>query len=170
METWLAIASRRETRAYAQRPLPREDEARILDAGRLAGSASNRQPWRFVVVESPERREELAGAVYAPGNVRGAALVVAVAVSGKGPLSFDAGRAAQNMLLAAWDQGVGGSPNGMPDPDEAARILDLEEGERPAIVLTFGYPARPRDVGRRTAEEWSARRDRWPLDELVRRV
>jgi nitroreductase len=170
METWLAIASRRETRAYDGRPVPPELERRILDAGRLAGSASNRQPWRFVVVESPERRERLAEAVYASGNVRGAALVVAIAVSGKGPLAFDAGRAAQNMLLAAWAAGVGGSPNGMPDADEAARILELEEGERPAIVLTFGHPARTRDPRARTAEEWSAAASRRPLDELVRRI
>jgi hypothetical protein len=50
--------------------------------------------------------------VSEPGNVRGAALVVALLVGGKGHLSFDAGRCAQNMLLAAWNDGVGGSPNG----------------------------------------------------------
>ena len=53
--------------------------------------------------------------------------VVGIAVSGKGPVSFDAARCAQNMLLAAWDQGVGGSPNGTPDPEallaEAASLL-----------------------------------------------
>ena len=42
-------------------------------------------------------------------------MVVAIVVSGKGPISFDAGRAAQNMLLAAWNEGVGGSPNGISD-------------------------------------------------------
>ena len=170
METRLAIASRREVRKYADRPIPPEVERRILDAGRLAGSAVNRQPWRFLVVEDPELRARLAECVFAPDNIRGAALVVAVVVSGKGPLAFDAGRAAENMLLAAHDEGVGGSPNGMPEPDRAAEVLGLTGEERPVIVLSFGYAARPRDPAARTAEEWSERANRLPLDELVRRL
>ena len=170
METWLAIASRREVRDYAPTPIPPEVERRILDAGRLAGSGKNRQPWRFVVVECAETREALAGLVFAPGNVRGAQLVVAIAVSGKGPVSLDAGRCAQNMLLAAWDQGVGGCPNGTPDAEALGELLGLREGERSAIVLTFGYPASPRDPAARPAEEWSARASRKPLDELVERI
>ncbi|MGH3036019.1 MAG: nitroreductase family protein, partial [Gaiellaceae bacterium] len=91
-------------------------------------------------------------------------------VSGKGPLAFDAGRSAQNMLLAAHDQGVGGSPNGLADAEAATEALGLPEGRRPVIVLSFGYPARPRDPARRSAEEWSRRANRLPLDELVRRI
>ena len=170
METRLVIASRREVRDYAETAIPAEVEESILDAGRLAGSAQNVQPWRFVVVEDAGMREQLAELVFAPGNVRGARLVVAIVVSGKGPLAFDAGRCAQNMMLAAWDQGVGSSPNGMPDADAVAGLLGLEEGERPAIVLTFGYPAKPRDPSARTATEWSARAKRKPLDELVERL
>lgn len=170
METFLAIASRREVREYERRSFPPEVERRILDAGRLAGSAGNRQPWRLLLVEDAGRRTRLAERVFEPGNVQGAALVVAIVVSGKGPLAFDAGRAAQNMLLAAHDLGVGGCPNGMPDTDAAAETLGLPEGERPVIVLSFGYPARPRDPARRSAEEWSRRAKRLPLDDLVRRI
>jgi len=170
MELRLAIASRREVRDYAERSIPEDVERRILDAGRLAGSAQNAQPWRFLVVEDSGRRERLADCVFEPGNVRGAQLVVAIVVSGKGPLAFDAGRAAQNMLLAAWDEGVGSCPNGMPDADAVAEVLGLSEGERPAIVLTFGYPARPRDPFSRSAGEWSARANRRPLDELIQRI
>ena len=170
METFLAIASRREVRDYERRPLPPDVERSILDAGRLAGNASNRQPWRFLIVEDPERRTRLAECVFEPDNVRGAALLVAIVVSGKGPLAFDAGRAAQNMLLAAHDAGVGGSPNGMTDAEAVAEAVGAAEDERPVIVLSFGYPAKPRDPHRRSAEEWSGRANRRPLDELVRRV
>jgi nitroreductase len=170
MEAWLAVASRREVRTYADTPIPEDVEWRILDAGRLAGNANNRQPWRFVLVESSERREALAELVYAPGNVRGAQLIVVIAVSGKGPVTFDAGRCAQNMLLAAWDVGVGGCPNGMPDRKPVIELLGLREEEEPAIVLTFGYAERPRDPASRSADEWSARARRKPLDELVERV
>jgi nitroreductase len=167
MDTFLAIASRREVRTYADRPIPDEVVRRILDAGRLSGSAGNQQPWRFVLV-SGEAQAALADAVSEPGNVRGAALVVALVVGGKGLLSFDAGRSAQNMLLAAWNEGVGGSPNGLADRDAANAVVGVPEDQSIAIVLTFGYPARPRDPESRSAEEWSARARRKPLDELVK--
>ena len=168
MDTFLAIASRREVRDYDGRPVPEDVVQRILDAGRLSGSGSNRQPWRFVLV-SGQAQEALANAVYEPDNVRGAPLVVALVVSGKGPVSFDAGRCAQNMLLAAWNEGVGGSPNGVAQRDAANAAVGVREEESIAIVLSFGYPARPRDPESRSAEEWSARAKRKPLDELVER-
>ena len=108
--------------------------------------------------------------MFEPSNIRGAQLVVAVAVSGKGPVSFDAGRAAQNMMLAAWDEGVGSCPNGMVDREQTAELLGLEEGEQPAIILSFGYPAKPRNPEERSPEEWSRRARRKPLDELVREL
>ena len=170
MDTYLAIASRRDQRRYLPDPLPDEVVARILDAGRLSGSGSNRQPWTFVVVERRELVERLAPCVFAPDNVLGAGLVVAVVVQGKGPLSFDAGRAAQNMLLAAWNEGVASCPNGFADKDAAHAALGLPEEETLAIVLTFGVPERRRDPESRTAAEWSARANRRPLDEVVRRL
>jgi len=166
VDTWLAIASRRETREYADRPISEEVVRTILDAGRLAGSGKNRQPWRFLRVESESARERLAEAVFAPENVRGARLVVAII----GRSSLDTGRCAQNMLLAAWNAGVGSCPNGQKDPEAARTALGLGADDEIAIVLTFGYPVREREPERRSPEEWSARADRKPLDELVERI
>ena len=165
MDTWLAVASRRETREYADRPIPDDVARTILDAGRIAGSGSNKQPWRFVVVEDADARARLADTVFAPTNIHGAQLVVAIV----GRSSFDTGRCAQNMLLVAWNAGVGGCPNGQKDPEAARAALGLGE-ETIATVLTFGYPARPRDPEQRTPEEWSARANRKPLDALVERL
>jgi nitroreductase len=170
VDTFLAIASRREVREYAGRPIPVDAEQRILEAGRISGSSQNTQPWRFLIVESPSLRERLAESVYVSGNVRGAALVVVIAVHGRGRTEFDAGRAAQNMMLAAWNDHIGSVPNGMPDPDAVAQLLDLEQGERPTVVLTFGYPARTRDPQRHTALEWIERANRKPFDEVVQRL
>ena len=78
MDTYLAIVSKRDTRSYSDTPIPADVAERILDAGRVTGSASNRQPWRFLIVEDAERREKLADAVYEPTNIRGAQLVVAI--------------------------------------------------------------------------------------------
>ncbi len=170
MDTYLAIASKRDWRDFADRPVPDDVVRRILDAGRLAGSAGNKQPWRFLVVESPETRARVADAVYAAANVRGAALVVAlVGPTGEMP-AFDAGRAVQNMFLVAWNEGVASVPNGMPGADRAAEALGLDGDERPRIVLSFGYPAGRIDPGSRSAEEWSAAANRRPLDDLVEPV
>jgi nitroreductase len=170
VDTLLAIASRRDQRQYRPDPLPADAVTRILDTGRLAGSGGNRQPWRFIIPESRSRVEALAELVYEPTNLLGAGLVVAIAVSGKGPVSFDAGRAAQNMLLAAWNEGIASCPNGFTDREAAHGVLELTEDESPVIVLSFGLPRRPRDPESRTVEEWSARANRRSLDDVVRRL
>ena len=89
MDTFLAVASKREVRGYSGRPVPEAAVRRILEAGRIAGSSRNRQPWRFLVVGDPGVRERVAEAVFAPGNVRSAALVVAVAVRAGGPVGLE---------------------------------------------------------------------------------
>jgi nitroreductase len=101
--------------------------------------------------------------------VRTAALVIAIATEGGGA-TLDVGRAMQNMLLAAWNEGVVSCPNGMPDPAAAARALGLEDGLLPVSIPSFGYPKRPLDPDSKTPEEWSAEANRKPLEELVRRL
>ena len=168
MDAYLAVASKREVRAYAPRPLDEAAERRILDAGRVAGSSKNRQARRFVVVRDEALREDVAASVYNGEAVRGAALVVAIVIGGKGPTSFDAGRAAQNMMLAASNDGIGSSPNGIADAERLRAALGHGEEESAAIVLTFGYPARPaRSPESLPAEEWIASADRRPREEIV---
>jgi nitroreductase len=162
VDVYLAIATKRDQRQYADTPIPEDVVARILDAGRLSGNSANKQKWQFVLV-GEAARQELAAAVYEPGNVRGAQLVVAICGDVKG---IDVGRCAQNMMVCAWGEGVTSCPNGIRDQETAARVC----GDEVRFVLTFGYPARPRHPESRTAEEWSARANRKPLDELVRRV
>ena len=168
MDTFLTIASKRDQRAYADREIPDDVRDRILDAGRISGSARNRQPWRFAVLDSRDLVEDVAETVYQPRNLLGARLVIAIVVQGNP--GFDAGRAAQNMMLAAWNDGVTSCPNGMPDPDRTAPLLGLEEGERAINILSFGYPAKPRDPETRSAEEWIRRGKRKPRDEVVRQL
>jgi nitroreductase len=170
MDTYLAIASKRELRSYDERPVSANAQKRILEAGRVAGSSKNRQSRRFVVVRDPERVQQVAQAVYAPDNVLGAALVVAVVVAGKGPTAFDAGRAAQNMMLAASNDGIGSCPNGVADAGAMAQLLGLVDGESVATVLTFGHPVNPRDPARRSVDEWIDKADRKPYEEIVREL
>jgi nitroreductase len=167
MDTFLAIASKRDQRDYADREIPTEVVERILQAGRITGSASNRQPWRFVVLESPEARSQVAQTVYAPGNVEGSRLAIAIVI--RGSPGFDAGRCAQNMMLAAWNEGVTSCPNGMPDADATGSALGLGDDERVVNVLSFGYPADGRTGDDRPAEEWLARAKRKPFEALIER-
>jgi hypothetical protein len=68
------------------------------------------------------------------------------------------------MLLAAWNDGVGAVPNGIGDREAAERHVGAPVG----VILTFGYPAKPRNPESRSADEWSRRANRKPYDEVVR--
>ena len=171
MDAYLAVVSKREVREYAPREIEPDVERRILEAGRMAGSSKNRQTRRFVVVRDEGVREEVASCVYAGDNVRGAALVVAIVVGRKGPAAFDAGRAAQNMMLAASNDAVGSCPNGIAEADRLREALEHGEDEQVATVLTFGYPAKPRrDPLSLAAEEWVRRAARKPYEEIVKEI
>jgi nitroreductase len=162
MDTYLAIASKRDERAYADTPIQAEVERRILHCGRLTGNSQNSQRWEFVVVGG-DAQQRLADTVYAPENVRSATLVVAIVGEAR---PFDVGRCVQNMMLGAWNEGVVSCPNGVREAEPAAAIC----GGEVKAILSFGYPARPRNPDRRTAEEWSERANRKPFDQLIRRV
>ena len=85
VDTYLAVASRREVREYDGRPLPEAAVRRILEAGRVAGSSKQPPGPPLHRGDRPGALERLAGTVYNPGNLLGAALVVAVVTRGKGP-------------------------------------------------------------------------------------
>ena len=168
MDVYLAVASKRDWRSYSDRPVPPDVQGRILDAGRLAGSAVNKQPWRFVVLESEDAKQRVSQVVYAEGNIQTCAFAVAIATEGGGS-AIDVGRAMQNMFLVAWNDGVVSCPNGMADQQAAARALGLEQGWLPVSIPSFGYPKRDLAPQAKGAEEWSAEANRKPLGELVSR-
>ncbi len=169
MDTFLAIASRREVRDYRPDPVPDDVVRRILQAGQVSGSSKNHQPWRFVVVRSREVLDRLAVTVRTPANVAGSPLFVALLVDDHPRASFDGGRAAQSIMLAAWNQGVGSCPNGFADEAAARELLGVGPEQHLLVGLTLGYPARRRRPDRRPPEEWLERANRLPLDELVQR-
>ena len=156
--TYDVIRTKRDTRAYADRPIPEETLRRILQAGRMAGSSKNSQPFRFVVLRDRRRKEELAACGDFAAHLPTAPVVVAVVLVPEGG-AFDAGRAAQNMMIAAWAEGITSCPTSMHRQEDAARVLGLPEGHRIAITLPFGYPAAD-GTGRPS-------RPRLPLSEYV---
>jgi nitroreductase len=169
VDTYRAVASKRDWRSYADRPVPEDVQLRILDGGRLSGSSTNKQPWLFVVVESDEAKGRVAETVYEAGGIATSAFAVAIATEG-GKYPFDVGRAMQNMMLVAWNDGVASCPNGIPDPAAAAAALGLDEGWLPVNIPSFGYPKRAIDPESKAAADWSAEANRKPLEQLVSRI
>ena len=159
MDAYACIMSKRDTRTYADKPIPPEALRRILQAGRMAGSAKNSQLWGFVLLEQRARKEELAACGQYAAHIPSAPVVVAIVMPKEGR-DFDAGRTAQNMMLAAHTEGIASCPVSMHDQECARRVLGLPEGHRLPIVLAFGYPT---DAPRRPGVP------RVPLDELVHR-
>jgi len=165
VDTFVAIASKRDTRTYADEPIPPDVLERILEAGRVTGNAMNRQERRFIVLD--RTRERAASSVTRPGNLTGAALAVAVITGSGGFADFDAGRVAQSMMLAAWNDGVASCPNAIADSAALAELLALGPDERVGIIVSLGYPRRRRDPEERTAQDWLATADRRPTDDVV---
>ena len=166
METQLAIASKRDTRRYEAGEIPDDVCERILQAGRMTGSSKNRQQRRFVVLR--DRRLDAFEMVTRPSNVTNAPLTVAIVTTGESRyMGIDVGRAAQNMMLAAWDEGIASCPNAIADRDGIRRLVGAGDGEEVAILVSFGHPASQKDPARKTVVEWHAGADRLPLDELV---
>ncbi len=165
METLDAIASRRNVREFADRPLAEEDLRRILEAGRRSASAKNRQWWDFVVVTDRDRLTELAEVWQGAGHVAHAAAAIclvqpAVEPEKEAGAAFDLGQAAATMQIAAADLGIGSGHANVGDRDLARRLLGLPEDRVPVRILDFGYPA-----GRPLKP--LVKPDRRPFDEVV---
>ena len=169
MEAYRAIVTKRDTRSYEPRPIPDQVLHRILQAGRMAGSAKDAQPIRLVVLRDEKGKAELAKCGRFTPHVPSAAAAVAIVLLPEGepgsPFAifrgpFDAGRAAQNMMVAAWAEGVTSCPASMHDEEGARRVLGLPDGHVVANVIALGYPQ---------GGEASQRdgRPRLPLDEYV---
>lgn len=170
MDAYLAIVGKREVRRYQDRPVPEAVLTQILEAGRASGSSRNRQPWRFVVLTDRARLQEASRFMARPANVSDCAAAIVVAVTDT-RAAFDAGRAAQNMMLAAWTLGVGTCPNTPMDAAGLRTALGLPPEMVVPTVLSLGYPAPGERRPRHRADPAGVLRriNRLPLAALVHR-
>lgn len=155
------IRTKRAVRQFRDEALPEEAVHQILEAGRLAGSAKNTQPWHFVAVQQRETLRQLAECGAFAGHLAGAALGVALVTEDpfqRITVPFDLGRATQNMMLTAWSLSIGSVMATIYQPDKAGQILDVPPEYTIPWCISFGYPAQPPDrpprkSGRRASEE-----------------
>lgn len=167
METWDAIRARRNVRSYSGQPIAAEHLDQILEAGRRSPSASNWQPWDFVLVTDREQLTELATVWQGGGHVaRSAATVALVAPEVDEArvrvLHYDLGQATMNIMLEATDLGIGSGHSAVRDQDKAREVLGFPGGKFCAYLIALGYPAdRPLAPLRRP--------NRRPFEEVVHR-
>lgn len=170
MDTWDAVRTKRAVREFTDQPIDQALLDRIVRAGTRAHSSKNQQRWAFVVVEDRARLEALSTTGPYAGHVARAAAAVALVTpdprADGQPLSvmWDLGGAAAQMMLVAWDAGIGSCPATVYDQPLVHEILGLPDDRWCEYILSFGYPADP-------AKLTNALRPggRLPIDEVVHR-
>jgi nitroreductase len=168
MNVWDAVRMKRAVRRFADRPVDPAQVERIVRAGMRAHSAKNQQRWAFVVVRERARLAALSKAGPYAGHVAGAGAAVALVTPDPRapgqPLSvvWDVGGAAAQMMLVAWELGIGSCPATVYDQALARELLGYPDEMWCEYILSFGYPA---DPGRLTAPNRPG--GRRPLDEVV---
>jgi len=171
--TFLDLAKKRaSTRHFDPRPVGREALERCVEAARLAPSACNSQPWRFVVVDDPALKDRLADALFAgPYSMnrfaKQAGALVAVVAERPGGLTqvggwlrktpfylIDVGIAAEHFILQATEEGLGTCWIGWFDEAAAKRLLGIPARQRVCSCIAVGHPAGP--VKEKTRKETGA--------------
>jgi nitroreductase len=144
-----AVHTKRAVRSFDGRPLDPKHLEQILDAGRRAHSSKNQQRWAFVVIEGRERLRALSTVGPYAGHIAGAGAAVALVTPDPygpdAPMSvlWDLGGAAAQMMLVAWELGVGSCPATVYEPDRARDLLGFPAAMHCEYILSFGYPADP---------------------------
>jgi nitroreductase len=149
MNVFEAVKTMLAVRTYQDQPIPSEVVTRIVEAGRLTGSSRNTQQWDFVVVRDKERLKALGSMASTGGYIADAAMAIAVVVPDAPVGYMDGARATQDMMLAAWEEGIGSNWVGNMDTDEVKRLLNIPQEKMILNVIPFGYPAEAVGAGRK---------------------
>ncbi len=145
-------------RGYADKPIPDDVMRRVLEAARLTASASNMQPWHFVLVRDHAGLRDLGKLVARGPYIADAAAAVVVAYEKDNRLGVsDVSRAIQSMILTAWAEGVGSNWAGFGQLDDVRKMVGLPSAYEVLAVVPFGYPKKP----------VKGNKKRKPFDEVV---
>jgi nitroreductase len=152
-----AIQTRRSIRKYKDEPVPDEDLKDILEAARIAPSAGNKQPWRFVVVRDSSKRKKLGEIARGQTWISNANVIIAaLSMDPKDPSVYerwverDVMTAVEHMVLSAWELGYGTCWIGAFTEEEVKELLDVPDEMKVICLLPIGVPdAEPKDRGRK---------------------
>lgn len=160
MTPYDAIISKRDLRVYTDAAISDDVMHRILQAGRMAGSAKNMEANRLIVVTDQSVQDALAGAGDFSSWIGSSAAIVGFAAPAADIRLFDVGRQAQNMMLAAHAEGIASCPVTLHHQDRARAAVGLPDGWDMPMVITLGHPVADHP-------ESPLKRPRVALDELV---
>src|SRR5438270_10723500 len=140
------LRSLRAVRQFRQDPVPQDVVNAVLEVARWSGSASNRQPWEFVVIRKRETLQALAAVEGYASHLANAPLGIVLVMAGEhdqvAQETFDEGRLSERMMLAAAAYGVGSSVGWFTGKGNAAakKILGVPEQRLVRTAISFGYP------------------------------
>ena len=161
MEVFEAVRTVLAVRRYTDKPVSPAIVRRIVEAGRLSASSINLQPWHFVVVEERATQRKIGEIMQTGRYAADASFAIVVLVEKDSPYGVsDASRAIQNMILAAWAEGVGSNWVGYGSMPAAEKLLEVPAGYPGLAIVAFGYPAAK--IGRGT-------KNRKPIGEVASR-
>ena len=135
------IFSRRSIRRYTSKPVPDKVLKSVLEAGRLAPSADNAQPWHFIVVTDPEIKRELSRGPWRSFIKDSAFTIVGCGEKSDKWSTVDVAIALENMVLSAEAQGVGSCWIGAFGEKEVKELLGIPDNLKVVALVSFGYPA-----------------------------
>jgi nitroreductase len=167
MEVYEAVQKRKSVRSYESTPIPKEVLDRVLESARISPSASNRQPWHFIVVTDPEKRKALSKGVFAKFLHEAPAVIVACGDEKASPkwYTVDTAIATQTMVLTATAEGLGTCWIGSFDEADVKKLLAIPENLRVVALLPIGYPREKFDL----LKTFNSLKPRKKLDEVVSR-
>jgi nitroreductase len=140
LDAYEAVVTRIEIREFAARPVPRDVQLKVVNAGRMAPSAWNKQLWHFVLVDDKKLLSELAALSESGRYIKDAPFAIATFIDKSYPqYSTDATRAVQGMMIAAWGMGLGSCFVGMIDRDGAGKLLKAPPELHLFTITPFGY-------------------------------
>ena len=141
MDVFDGIRTLLAVRRYLDRPVPEGIIRKIVEAGRLTGSAMNLQPWHFIVVQEAATLRRLGALARSGPYIAQAPLAIVVAVERTGYAVSDASRAIHSMLLVAWSEGIGSNWVGFGGLEKVNALLGISGELDVLAILPFGYPA-----------------------------
>ncbi len=138
-----------DIRQFSPKKVPADVRLKVLEAARATGSGNNKQHWKFILVQERDAIKKLAEDSTSGGWVSSANFAVIILTNPQlGFHKIDAGRAAQDMQLAAWDQGVASGLYIGVNEDKLRKDFAIPSNLGPTIVLGFGYPTK-KIIGRK---------------------
>jgi nitroreductase len=162
-----ALRRTHQVRRFTNEHVTETDLSAILEVARWSGSSMNRQPWTFIVIRDRADRERLAELAPYAKHVAGAAVAIAIAMSGDNPEwdAYDEGRAAERILVAAGTLGLGAAIGWALETErpQVAAFLGLTAPSFVRTIISLGHPTEGARQPR--SAPGTARR---PLTELVR--